>query len=371
MRGSLDADAQPFPMLFRMQQPQDSALPAFPAGEVSREGLVGHRSGELPPISVVILAAEKDMSGLDACVRGVLAHSLNPVVLVQIVAQRLPARSRDDVDARVTWFDERHCTTGSRNVRRYLRDSGRDPSTASWYFQQLAKLQCFDVLPAGTPEHVLVVDADFVFLRDMAFVDGQGRSVLPYGYPLSWRLNTREHRLPDHHTALEAAGRLIPGWLPVDAYSGMQHHIVFDRAVLGELVQRAQDAHGMPFWQAFLRTADPRKWTGASEYVLYRHFAARFFPERVRHRHVDAVDVIQAEGPGGFVLPEVVAAARDSSLHAVGCHRFLHYAERLATMDYIPVDLRRAVGAEPVPLRLRLDGGLLTMERAVPPLTLV
>ncbi|AJP04708.1 hypothetical protein TU94_27910 [Streptomyces cyaneogriseus subsp. noncyanogenus] len=353
-----------------MRQPHHSVPPAISAAAVAGEGFGGDRGGELPPISVVILAAEKDMSGLDACIRGVLAHSLNPVVLVQVVAQRLPPRSRNDVDSRVVWFDERQCATGSRNVRQYLRDSGRDPSTASWYFQQLAKMQCFDVLPAGAPEHVLVVDADFVFLRDMAFVDGQGRSVLPYGYPLSWRPNTREHRLPDHHTALESAGRLIPGWLPVDAYSGMQHHIVLDRAIVGELVQRAQDAHDMPFWQAFLRTADPRKWTGASEYVLYRHFAARFFPERVRHRHVDTVDVIQAEGPGGFALSEVVAAARDSSLHAVGCHRFLRYAERLATMDYIPVDLRRTVCAEPVPLQLRLDSGLLTMGRAVPPLTL-
>lgn len=356
-------------MLCQVQQPLATPL-AYPASEAADERLMGHRGGELPPISVVILAAEKDMAGLDVCIRGVLARSLNPVELVQVVAQRLPARSFDDPDSRVVWFDERSCAPSSRDVREYLRGLGRDPSTASWYFQQLAKLQCFDALPAGTPEHVLVVDADFVFLRDMAFVDGQGSSVLPYGYPLSWRLNTRVHRLPDHHTALEAAGRLIPGWLPVDAYSGMQHHMVFDRTILGEIIQRAQKAHGIPFWQAFLRTADPCKWTGASEYVLYRHFAARFFPERVRHRHVDAVDVIQAQGHGGFVLPEVAAAAEGSSLHAVGCHRFLHYAERLATMDYIPAGLRRTVCAEPTPLQLRLEGGLLTIRNAVPPLTL-
>ncbi|NEY31297.1 hypothetical protein GTU99_03580 [Streptomyces sp. PRKS01-65] len=350
-----------------MRQPQDSALPARPAPEVAGEGLAGHRDGALPPIGVVVLAAEKDMPGLDLCVRGVLAHSLNPVALVQVVTRRPAPRSLGD-DARVVWCDEGHRTPGSRDVRRYLRDLGRDPSPASWYFQQLAKLRCFAFLPPGAPEHVLVVDADFVFLRDTEFVDGQGRSVLPYGYPLSWRPHTREHRLPARHTALEAAGRLVPGWLPVDAYSGMQHHIVLDRTVVGDLVRRAEEAHGAPFWQAFLRTADPRKWTGASEYVLYRHFAARFFPERVRHRHVDAVDVIQAEGPGGFLLSEVAAAARGSSLRAVGCHRFLHYAERLATMDYIPARLRRTVCAEPVPLQLRLDGGLLTLAKAVPPL---
>ncbi|MFD1833320.1 hypothetical protein ACFSJS_27315 [Streptomyces desertarenae] len=330
----------------------------------------GRRSGALPPVGVVVLAAEKDMPGLDVCVRGIRAHCLNPVAMVQVIAQRVPARPRDGVDPHVVWCDERRCTVGIREVRAYLRDSGRDPSTASWYFQQLAKLECFDVLPADAPEHVLVVDADFVFLRDTAFVDARGRSLLPYGYPLSWHPGTRAHRLPARHSALEAAGRLVPGWLPVDAYSGMQHHMVFDRTVLGDLVRRARNAHGMPFWQAFLRTADPVKWTGASEYVLYRHFAARFFPERVRHRHVDAADVIQAEGPGGFALPEVVAAARGTSLRAVGCHRFLNYTERLATMDYVPPGLRRALGAAPGPLRLRLDGGMLTVGQAVPPLTL-
>jgi hypothetical protein len=193
-------------MLSRVRQPPDNALLAYPAPEAAGEGTAGDRGGELPPISVVILAAQKDMSGLDVCIRGVLAHSLNPVVLVQVVAQRLPPRSRVEVDPRVVWFDERHCTPNSRDVRQYLRGLGRDPSTASWYFQQLAKLRCFDVLPAGAPQHVLVIDADFVFLRDVAFVDGRENSILPYGYPLSWRLNTRVHRLPDRHT----------GWRPAE-----------------------------------------------------------------------------------------------------------------------------------------------------------
>ncbi|MEV5886716.1 hypothetical protein AB0L74_29200 [Streptomyces sp. NPDC052020] len=319
---------------------------------------------------MVILAAEKDMPGLDVCVRGIRDHCLNPITTMQVIAQRVPKRPRGDIDPRIVWYDERRCTVAGSMVRAYLRDLGRDPSTASWYFQQLVKLECFTLLPADAPEHVLVVDADFVFLRDTVFVDGRGRSLLSYGYPLSWHPGSRTHRLPVRHSALEAAGRLVPGWLPVDAYSGMQHHMVFDRTVLGDLVRRAQDAHGEPFWQAFLRTADPGKWTGASEYVLYRHFAARFFPERVRHRHVDAIDVIQGEGPGGFTLPEVAAAALGSSLRAVGCHRFLHYTERLATMDYIPAALRRTLGADPGPLWLRLDGGVLAIGQAVPPLAL-
>ncbi|MET9444369.1 hypothetical protein [Streptomyces sp. NPDC006610] len=355
-----------------MQQQWVNAAASTLASETDGELPDGCRSEALPPVAVVILAAEKDMSGLDVCVRGILAHCLNPVTTVQVIAQRRPRRLPGGIDSRVVWCPEHRCTVSSQAVRAYLRALGRDSSTASWYFQQLAKLLCFAVLPVDAPQHILVVDADFVFLMDTAFVDNRGRSVLPYGYPLSWHPGPSDaHRLPARHSALEAAGRLVPGWVPVDAYSGMQHHIVFDRDILNALLQQAEDAHGMPFWQAFLRTADPGKWTGASEYVLYRHFAARFYPGRVRHRHVDAVDVIQGEGPGGFILPEVAAAAQGSSLRAVGCHRFLYYTERLATMDYIPAALRRTLGPVPGPLRLRLEDGTLTIGQAVRPLTLV
>ncbi|MGI5340658.1 hypothetical protein ACQEVS_26290 [Streptomyces sp. CA-181903] len=330
----------------------------------------GAGGGGLPPIGVLILAAEKDLPGLGLCVEGVLTHCRNPVALVLVVAERAPDPPFRVPGAPVVWRDERGCSPGARDIGAFLHALGRDASNASWYFQQVVKLLCFDTLPAHVPDRVLVVGADFAFLHDVAFTDVRGRSLLPYGYPLSWRPGTLEHRLPARHSAVEAAARLVPGWSPVDAYSGMQHHMMFDRLVLADLARRARHAHRVPLWQAFLATAAPDKWTGASEYVLYRHFAARFFPGRIRHRHVNSAEIIQADGPGGFRLPEVVAAARGSALDTVGCHRFLHYAQRLATMDYLPDDLRPAPTAEPVPLALRLEDGLLSITPASRPLAL-
>ncbi|MTE22373.1 hypothetical protein F0L17_25375 [Streptomyces sp. TRM43335] len=326
--------------------------------------------GRLPSLDVLILAAEKDLPGLGACVEGLLAHCRNPIATLRIVSRSRPTVPDTVPGTRIAWTDELRCVPGVRDIHGFLRASGRDPSNASWYFQQLVKLRCFDLLPADAPEHVLVVDADFVLLRDTVFVDALRRSLVPYGYPLSWRLGTREHRLPNRHTALEAASRLVPGWQPVDAYSGMQHHMVFDRTILDDLAERARHAHGTSLWQAFLATSDAGKWTGASEYVLYRHFAERFFPDRIRPRHLRAVDVIQADTRDGLRLSEVVHAARHSDLDAVGCHRFLHYAERLATMDYVPDRLRRALLQRPGPLQLRLDRGLLMITPASRPLVL-
>ncbi|SHF89252.1 DUF6492 family protein [Streptoalloteichus hindustanus] len=324
---------------------------------------------DLPPVAVLVPAAPKDLPGLDVCLSSVLRHCRNPISGVHVVAQAVPP-SITALDRRIAWLDEPRCAPGTSEISAVLSAAGRDPANASWYFQQLVKLRCFDLLPRDTPDHVLVVDADTAFLRDVTFVDAEGRSLLSYGYPLYWRPGTRQHQLPPRHSALDAAARLVPDWHPVDAYSGMHHHVVFDRAILTDLAHRARQAHPGPFWRAFLATADPEKWTGASEYVLYRHFASRRFPHRVRERHLHGVDVIQADDPTGFGLPEVVRAARGSSLDVVGCHRFRHYAERLATMDYIPETLRQRGTVAPVPLLLRLHRGMLTISRASRPLAL-
>ncbi|MCP2257499.1 hypothetical protein LX15_001184 [Streptoalloteichus tenebrarius] len=324
---------------------------------------------DLPPVAVLVLAASKDLPGLGVCLSSILRHCRNPVSALHVVAQRFP-HTPPVQDPRIIWIDERRCVPSTAEINAALLDTGRDPGNASWYFQQLVKLRCFDLLPQNTPDHVLVVDSDMALLRDTTFVDTRRRSLLPYGYPLYWRPGTRHHQLPPRHSALDAARRLVPGWRPLDPYSGMHHHMVFDRAILNDLTQRVRHAHPGPFWRAFLATANTEKWTGASEYVLYRHFAGQRFPHLVRHRHLRTVEIIQADEPSGFTLPELVEAARRTPLDAVGCHRFLHYTERLATMDYIPEALRESGTVRPVPLRLRLDHGLLTIDHAARPLTL-
>lgn len=93
---------------------------------------------------------------------------------------------------------------------------------------------------------------------------------------------------PDRHSAIIAATRLLAEWRPVDPYSGTQHHMVFDRQILADLMRRVEDRHQRPFWEAFLTTTEHTKWTGASEYVLYRHFAAKFFADRTGDDGLDA-----------------------------------------------------------------------------------
>jgi hypothetical protein len=318
----------------------------------------------LPELDVVIPIAPKDAGEVGLCLDSVLRHCRNPVRAVHVVS-RFPVTAADE---RVRWLDETSIEPGIGEIGDALRAAGSPHPNASWYFQQLLKLRCFDLLDADAPDHVLVVDADIAFVADVSFVDHDGRARLPMGYPLRWVNGTRA-AAPLRHSALSAAARLVPGWRPVDHFSGMQHHMVFERVVSAELTRRVEQAHGVPFWRAFLATSESSKWTGASEYVLYRHFACLLFPERVAMRHLSAVEVIQSTAAGGFTLADVLDAPRPADVRAVGCHRFLDYAERIATMDYISDDLRRELPPD-TPLKLSLLRGELSVAPAFAPLVL-
>ncbi|HYT74486.1 MAG TPA: hypothetical protein VEL79_07040, partial [Vicinamibacterales bacterium] len=297
---------------------------------------------------------------------GLIAHCRNPIRSVSVVgAARLAGRVR--VEGAVQWIDEESVAPKPASIEAALRAAGGDHNNASWYFQQLIKLGCFQILP-GAGRHILVLDADYTLVDNIVFVDEDGKSVLALGYPLHWRLGTREHVIPARHSAIVAANRLLAEWRPVDPYSGMQHHIVFDRQILADLIRRVERQHERPFREAFLTTVEHEKWTGASEYVLYRHFAARFFPGRIRSRHLDAIDIIQPAENARWSLTDAVAAARRAGVQAIGCHSFLDYRNRIATMDYIPDGVRGRLQAAPGALMLDLSQGVLHIAPAALPL---
>lgn len=316
----------------------------------------------LPELDVVMPVAPKDASDAALALRSLLRHCRNPIRAVHVVSASPP----QFVDQRVRWLDESLVEPSLAEVEAVLRATGSPHGNATWYFQQLLKLGCF-ALPGVTADHVLVTDADLAFVADVTFVDSFGRALMPWGYPLRWGPGQGSSGAV-RHSALRAASRVVPGWCAVDRFSGMHHHMVLERRVAAELVRLVERAHGVPFWRAFLVARDRSRWTGASEYVLYRHFASRSFPERVVMRHLSSAEVIQSAGAGGFTLADVLAAPRPGDVRAVGCHRFLDYAHRIATMDYLSDPLRRELPVN-APLALRLRRGEVTVTPTTTPLS--
>ncbi|NBP56692.1 hypothetical protein EBU71_09205, partial [bacterium] len=71
-------------------------------------------------------------------------------------------------------------------------------------------------------------------------------------------------------------------------YSGIVHHMLFQKEVLEDLFNRVEKYHNKPFWNAFLDTVKPEQIVGgASEYEIYFCFAFVVHPDKVTIRHLN------------------------------------------------------------------------------------
>eukprot|EP00618_Florenciella_parvula_P018424 CAMPEP_0119487800 /NCGR_PEP_ID=MMETSP1344-20130328/13765_1 /TAXON_ID=236787 /ORGANISM="Florenciella parvula, Strain CCMP2471" /LENGTH=406 /DNA_ID=CAMNT_0007522687 /DNA_START=102 /DNA_END=1324 /DNA_ORIENTATION=+ len=155
-------------------------------------------------------------------------------------------------------------------------------------YQQLLKLFFLDAVPAAR-RHVLVCDADVLWLRDVEFVDSDGRALYAWGAESYWDIADRAHGgfgYPDFVSNLLGYGKPHPN------RTAVAHHMVFERTTVNDLVEYVAARFGpngnghpvarmppevaltgewepwMVFVQAFHTFALPRP----SEYDLYYSF---------------------------------------------------------------------------------------------------
>ena len=225
------------------------------------------------PIDVVITCGANDYRTLPFCVAGV-RRSVQGVGRIVVIAPHAEV-----VPYGCEYFDERAGFPFSPEDV-----AARVPGPRSkWYLQQLIKLYAQSAVQPRLSDHVLVVDADVVFLRPVEVVDADGRGLHNVG---------TEHHLP----YFAHMDRLLPGLHRVQDSSGITHHMVFRRRVLDDLFERVEAHHGgKPFWQAFLDCVDAaeREGSGASEYETYHNFALLHHPDAVRVRRLPYANHLQ------------------------------------------------------------------------------
>jgi len=315
----------------------------------------------LRAIDVVIPIAPKDAEKAEHCIAGITTNSLTPIRNIYIVApERFPVKTPEG--APVRWVFDAAFPFSLGDVRAILRGKGCAHPNASWYYQQLLKFYALRVIE-GLGDDFLILDSDFIITRPATFLDEEGRGLLAYGYPFKWLLGTRDYPRQVDHVHARHAAELVPGWTVMHPFSGMQHHMLFQRAILEDLFSVVEARWERPFWEALLHRVDPEKWNAASEYVIYHHFALQRHPDEVAARHFDAHDLIfDAEEKD---LPWSLLRGADGSkrLGAIGFHGFLELRDRLASMDYIPESLRQEMLRARRPMfRLTLEGGRLAVE---------
>jgi len=212
------------------------------------------------PIDVVIPCAEKDREILDLCIEGIRKNGKNIRRIIVVSARQMTRKAE--------WFDEKNYPFSDRDLAEQIfgdeklaRNYLSKPSRIGWIKQQLYKLYAALVIP-GISSNVLVLDADTIFLAPVEFLGRQGEGLYNPG---------KEHYKP----YFIHAAKLIPGWRKIHAsYSGISHHMLFQRSVIQDLFQIIESFHRVEAWKAICRCIDLNEVYGSSlsEYELYFNF---------------------------------------------------------------------------------------------------
>jgi Family of unknown function (DUF6492) len=215
------------------------------------------------PIDVVIPCIEKDLETLDTCIKGI-KENCSQIRHIYVVSSK-------KLTDQAIWFDEKNFPFSKKKVTLYLFQNDKysaqkymtiKGNRVGWYFQQLLKLYAPLVIP-NISSNVLVLDADTIFLKPVTFLNDSGGPLF--------------NPLEENHTPyFEHAARLTDGLVKRinPAYSGIAHHMLFQRAILKDLITTVQNIHGDKFWKAFCSCINLDDiHAGASEYEIYFNFA--------------------------------------------------------------------------------------------------
>lgn len=215
------------------------------------------------PIDVVIVSHPKDKGTIDMCVDGIRKNGKN--------VRRVIVVSSEPLTEKAEWFDENQYPFSKNDIRQQIGhedpekivDFFRRAHNAGWYFQQMLKMYAPFVIP-NISSNVLVIDADTVFLNRVEFLN-KGN--------FAGKLCVSDHR-DTKVPYIRHARRFVPSYKRVnEGLNSVNHHMLFQRAILQDLFTEVENAYQMPFWKAWCRTIFVDDGRHASEYEIYYNYA--------------------------------------------------------------------------------------------------
>lgn len=148
----------------------------------------------------------------------------------------------------------------------------------NWYLQQLLKLYAGFFIP-GILDDYLVIDADVYFLKPTTFFDDEGRVLLA--------IATLEQE-PYHEPYFDHMARLNSGLVrKYPEFSGICHHMMFNRVILAELIDLVTENNPESFLKVFLNAVDENFSSGASEYEIYFNYMLIFNEKKCAIRRLN------------------------------------------------------------------------------------
>lgn len=220
------------------------------------------------PIDVVIPCHKKDLITLNLVIDGARRNVKNVRRIIVVSETRLTDQAE--------WFDESQFPFTKKAIayeifsgqpqraEQFIKQkSDNKTQGVGWIFQQFLKLYSIFVIP-DISDNVLIIDADTIFMQPITFQDPvTGAGLYNPGHEM-------------HEPYFAHLKRVWPAFRKVFKYSGISHHMLFQRSVMEQLFieLKAANANEEP-WRVFCHKID-LNWLGRScmcvEYELYFNF---------------------------------------------------------------------------------------------------
>lgn len=276
-------------------------------------------------IDLVIPVAYKDRHILKKSLEGILANSLTPISKIYIISQNKEILSDLNFQGKIIFISEDMFPFSKKDVEDFLHKKHSKFHNASWYYQQLLKFYAFKVIK-DLSDDFLILDSDFIFKNKLKFLTKEGKAILAFGYPIT------------NDYCAQFSRKLIPDWKLISSFTGIHHHMIFQQFILKDLFERVESFHHKEFWKAFLDTIDINQWHGASEYMIYFHFATKNYPHDIHVRHLHAFDIIHnaKDQDDKDILAIFDELSKDLFVQAIGSHMMPNLKENLESKNYKP-----------------------------------
>jgi len=165
------------------------------------------------------------------------------------------------------------------NIKTLGEYTNHSPRTG-WYLQQLLKLYAGFYIP-GILSNYLVIDSDTFFINPTYFFED--------GLPL-YNIGKQFHKPYFDHME-----KLHPSLKKQNDFSGICHHMLFQRNIILDLFELVEKYTGDVFWRSFMKYLDPENINaaGASEYEIYFNFLLIYHSDKMKIRELKWLDVFQ------------------------------------------------------------------------------
>jgi hypothetical protein len=228
-------------------------------------------------IDIVIPVHKKDLPILEHCIFQA-RRKISGVRRVIVV-------SKERYTNNAEWFDEALYPFSYKEVHNLLGGSH-----VGWNYQQLLKLYSSLVIP-GISENVLVLDSDTVFFKKVRMLDDDGRALFNLSKDKNINRKPFDTRVEEHIKNLFPA--ISRQNLPqnLQDFSGICHHMVFNRKIIAELFEKVENFHEQktgikqPFYK--LALADCGLEMSLAEYQIYFNYVAIFHSEKIAIRKLN------------------------------------------------------------------------------------